>query len=114
METRVLPRDGWILVAIRGRLDMNSAGTLEQELEAVIEGGQRRLAIDMDGLDYLSSAGLRALLVAARKLQAVDGKLVLVGLRGTVKDVLELAGLANVFPVFATEAELLAALPDWR
>jgi anti-anti-sigma factor len=57
---------------------------------------------------------LRALLVAARRLQEVDGTLVLVGLRGPVKDVLELAGLANVFPVFATEAELVASLPDWR
>jgi anti-anti-sigma factor len=114
METRVLPRAGWVLVAVLGRLDMTSAGTLEQELETVIAGGQRRLAIDMSGLDYLSSAGLRALLVAARRLQELQGTLVLVGLHGTVKEVLELAGLANVFPVFATEADLLTALPDWR
>jgi anti-anti-sigma factor len=114
METRVLPRDGWVLVALRGRLDMTSAGTLEEKLESAIAGGQRRLAIDLDGLEYLSSAGLRALLVTARRLQQVDGTLALIGLRGPVKDVLELAGLANVFPAFATEAELLAALPDWR
>jgi anti-anti-sigma factor len=114
METRVLPHAGWVLVAVLGRLDMTSAGTLEEELEKVIAAGERRLAIDMSGLDYLSSAGLRALLVAARRLQELQGTLVLVGLRGTVKEVLELAGLASVFPVFATEAELTAALPDWR
>jgi anti-anti-sigma factor len=113
MEIRVLPRDGWVLVAVLGRLDMTSAGTLEQELGAVIAGGQRRLAIDMSGLDYLSSAGLRALLVAAKRLQELQGKLVLVGLRGTVKEVLEIAGLANVFSVFATEADLESALPEW-
>src|SRR6185503_17263497 len=69
METRVLPRPGWTLVAIAGRLDMISAGPLEQELETLIGAGTRRLAIDMSGLDYLSSAGLRALLVAGRRLQ---------------------------------------------
>ena len=114
MDIRLHPRSGWVLVAVLGRLDMTSAGTLEHELETVIAGGQRRLAIDMSGLDYLSSAGLRALMVTAKRLQELQGKLVLVGLRGTVKEVLEIAGLANVFPVFATEADLEAALPDWN
>jgi anti-anti-sigma factor len=113
MEIRILPRPAWVLVGVSGRLDMTSAGTLEHKLESVIDGGQRRLAIDVSGLDYLSSAGLRALLVAAKRLQEVGGKLALIGLHGTVKDVLELAGLANVFPAFASETELLAALPDW-
>jgi anti-anti-sigma factor len=102
------------MVSVAGRLDMTSAGALEQELEAVIDGGHRRLAIGLGDLEYLSSAGLRALLVAARRLQEVQGKLVLVGLRGTVKEVLELSGLANVIPAYASEAELIGALPDWR
>ncbi|HEX2464996.1 MAG TPA: STAS domain-containing protein [Thermoanaerobaculia bacterium] len=114
METRLLPRSGWTLVAVAGRLDMNSAGPLEQELEGLIGAGATRLAIDMGGLDYLSSAGLRALLVAARRLHEKQGTLVLMGLRGMVKEVLEIAGLTNVFPVYASEAELLAARPDWR
>ena len=114
MEIRILPRSGWVLVAVSGRLDMTSAGTLEHKLETVIASGQHRVAIELGQLDYLSSAGLRALMVAAKRLQEVAGTLVLIGLRGTVKDVLELAGLINVFPVFASEADLLAALPDWR
>jgi anti-anti-sigma factor len=114
MDTRVLSRPGWTLVALAGRLDMTSAGSLEQELETLIAGGAERLAIDLGGLDYLSSAGLRALLVAARRLQEAKGTLALIGLRGTVKEVLEIAGLANVFPSYASESELLAARPDWR
>src|SRR5262245_5148973 len=100
METRVLPRPGWTLVALAGRLDMISAGPLEQGLERLIAAGTRRLAIDMSRLDYLSSAGLRALLVAARRLQDPAGTLALLGLRGMVKEVLEIAGLANVFPCY--------------
>ena len=111
METRVVPRPGFTLVALVGRLDMISAGPLEQELEGLIAGGTRRLAIDMSALDYLSSAGLRSLLIAGKRL---PGALTLIGLRGTVKEVLELAGLASVFPCYASESELLAARADWR
>jgi anti-anti-sigma factor len=113
METRILPRSGWSLVSIAGRLDMVSAGPLEQELEGLIGAGTRRLAIDMSRLDYLSSAGLRALLVAARRLQEGGGILTLIGLRGTVKEVLEIAGLTNAFPCYGDEQELLAARPEW-
>jgi anti-anti-sigma factor len=113
METRILPRSGWTLVSVAGRLDMISAGPLEQELEGLIAAGNRRLVIDMSALDYLSSAGLRALLVAARRLQEPPGTLALIGLRGMVKEVLEIAGLANVFPCYADERELLAARPEW-
>jgi anti-anti-sigma factor len=113
METRIHPRTGWTLVSIAGRLDMTSAGSFEQELEDLIGAGTRRLAIDMSRLDYLSSAGLRALLVAARRLQEVGETLVLIGLRGTVKEVLEIAGLANVIPCHADEQALLGARPEW-
>ncbi len=106
------PAGHWSPLA--GRLDMNSAGPLEQELEGLIGAGTTRLAIDMRGLDYLSSAGLRALLVAARRLQEVQGTLVLMGLRGMVKEVLEIAGLDERVPAYASEADLLAARPDWR
>ena len=113
METAFLPRAGWTLVTLAGRLDMNSAGPLEQQLEGRVAAGDRRLAIDMSRLDYLSSAGLRALLVAAQRLREVQGQLALVGLRGTVREVLEIAGLTNVFPAYASESDLLAARPDW-
>jgi anti-anti-sigma factor len=114
METRIQSRPGWTLVSIAGRLDMTSAGVLEQELEGLIGAGNRRLAVDMTRLDYLSSAGLRALLVAARRLQETAGTLALIGLHGMVKEVLEIAGLANMFPCYADERDLLAARPDWR
>ena len=45
---------------------------------------------------------------------SAQGTLVLVGLRGTVKEVLEIAGLTNVFPVYARESDMIAARPDWR
>jgi anti-anti-sigma factor len=111
MDTRVVPRPGFTLVALAGRLDMIAAGPLEEEIDRLIAGGAGRLAIDVSALDYLSSAGLRSLLIAGKRL---PGAVALIGLRGMVKEVLELSGLANVFPSYASESELLAANADWK
>jgi anti-anti-sigma factor len=111
MQTRVVPRSGFTLIALAGRLDMIAAGPLEQEIEGLIAAGAKRLAIDMSALDYLSSAGLRSLLIAGKRL---PGKVALIGLRGMVKEVLELSGLATVFPSYASESELLADRADWN
>ena len=53
-------------------------------------------------------------MVAGRHLQETNGTLALIGLRGTVKEVMEIAGLSGVFPSYTTESELLAARPDWH
>ena len=113
METRLARRRSSVALAVSGRLDMTSAGELEEELLGLIERGERRIALDFSGLDYLSSAGLRSILVAAKRLRDDGGSLVVVGLTGPVREVFEMAGLAGVLPVYAAERDLHAALPDW-
>ncbi|HVR29543.1 MAG TPA: STAS domain-containing protein [Thermoanaerobaculia bacterium] len=100
-------------VEVSGRLDMSSAHQLEDELEALFAGGDRRIALDATGLDYLSSAGLRSILVAARKLREEGGSLVVIGLTGPVKEVFEMSGLGGVLDTYSTDRDLLAARPDW-
>jgi len=114
MDTRLVRRQGSIVIAVSGRLDMISAGTLEEELEAAIGGGDRRIALDLAGVEYLSSAGLRAILVAAKRLGDAGGTLVVIGLAGPVKEVFEMSGLGGVLPIYAGDAALFAAHPDWR
>jgi anti-anti-sigma factor len=113
METRLDARPGSVALAVSGRLDMTSAGRLEQELELLIGRGERRVALDFSGLEYLSSAGLRSILIAAKRLREVGGSLVVYGLAGPVKEVFEMSGLGGVLPVFAGERDLYAALPEW-
>ena len=58
--------------------------------------------IDGGTLDYISSTGLRVLLVAAKRLKAVEGKIVLSSLKPHILEVFEIAGFKSIFPIYAT------------
>jgi anti-anti-sigma factor len=93
------------LLTLTGRLDGDSAPELEQQCERLITPETRMLIINVGTLDYLSSAGLRTLLGAGKKLQNNDGKLVLVAASGPVRQIVELAGFDRIFPLCTTVEE---------
>jgi len=90
------------IVQMAGRLDSGSSDSLAQRLHQLIDGGERRLVVDGEKLDYISSTGLRVLLVAAKRLKAVDGKIVLSSLKPHILEVFEIAGFKSIFPIYAT------------
>ncbi len=87
------------VVGLEGRLDAMSAPDLEVKATALIESGAERMVIEMGAVDYISSAGLRALLVTAKRMQAAQGKLALAAVLAPVREVLEMAGFSSVIPV---------------
>ena len=93
------------LLTLTGRLDAESAPELEQQCERLITRETRMLIINVGTLDYLSSAGLRTLLGAGKKLQNNAGKLVLVAASGPVRQIVEAAGFDKIFPLCATVEE---------
>jgi anti-anti-sigma factor len=107
MEIERQSRDGIALVAPAGRLDTTTSPALEEELKRVVDGGAREVLVDLGRVDYISSAGLRVLLVLAKRLRDGRGRLVLCGLDGPVRQVFELAGF---LPLFTIEGSREAAL----
>ena len=99
-----------LVIAPSGRLDSVSSGELERVVVARIGAGERRLAIDMAGVEYISSAGLRVLLLAAKRLKPPQGALVLCGIGPSVRTVLDLAGFTSLFAVEPTRPQALARL----
>jgi anti-sigma B factor antagonist len=95
------------LLGIKGRLDASTANKLEEKLLASIDEGERRLALDCSQLDYISSAGLRVLLLAVKRVKGVNGKIVLCALKDQIKEVFDIAGFSSLFPSFATQEEAL-------
>ena len=93
------------VLTLTGRLDAEAVPVLEQQCEQIIASETRMLIVNVGTLDYLSSAGLRALLGAGRKLQTHEGKMVLVAASGPVRRILELAGFDKMFPLCATVEE---------
>jgi anti-anti-sigma factor len=96
-----------MVVALTGRLDASTAARLEEKLLALIDGGDTKLALNLLQLDYISSAGLRVLLMAAKRLKAVNGKIVLLSLKDQIREVFEIAGFSAIFPIFDVEADAL-------
>jgi anti-anti-sigma factor len=82
---------------IVGRLDAYWADTLSRELQEVLRGGADRVRLDMAGVTFLSSAGMRVLLVYFQQLQAMDGSLAIRHPSEPVRQVLELAGFDTLF-----------------
>ncbi|MBU0747484.1 MAG: STAS domain-containing protein [Gammaproteobacteria bacterium] len=91
-----------------GRLDSSSSPELERVVTEQLEAGVQRLVFDLSSLDYISSAGLRVILLAGKKLRASKGKLVLVGLQTMVREVFDMSGFLSLFAITATLDEGVA------
>lgn len=110
MEISEDKKSGVVILSVTGRLDASNAAPLEQRLLALIDAGEQRLIIDGAQLDYISSAGLRALLVAAKRLRSGSGEIALAALQDPVKEVLDIAGFSSIFKLYRTAAEAVAAV----
>ena len=99
-----------VLIKVTGRMDAENAPQFEQACEEWIRRGSRHLVAELDGLDYVSSMGLRSFLSVAQKLTPMPGSLSLVGLKGLPRQVFEMTRLIGLFPVFDTTSEALARL----
>ncbi len=109
MEITESKRNGVTVLAVVGRVDASNAGALEERLLDRITAGEKTLVVDCTGLDYISSAGLRALLVAAKRLMPSGGKVALAALKEHIKEVFDIAGFSSIFSLYRTTDEAVAA-----
>jgi anti-anti-sigma factor len=92
--------EGDILVlTLTGRLGVESSPRVIEAMAAAVDGGHRRMLVDLGGVDYLSSAGVIALEATAGRVHAVGGRLVLCDVREPVRLALQLAGRLEDFAV---------------
>jgi anti-sigma B factor antagonist len=97
------------IVKLTGRLDSSTAQPTEENFVQMLGSGTPRLAIDMSQLEYISSAGLRVLLVVAKKVQQAKGKMVLFGLVPNVREVFSVSGFDKIFAIHPDAAAAVAA-----
>ena len=108
MEFSATKHGPFVVLAATGRMDAITAPRFETECARQMEAGEKRLVVDMAGLEYISSAGLRSILAAAKKLKAQGGDLAFCCLSGIVAEVFAVSGFAKLLPVLATREEALA------
>jgi anti-anti-sigma factor len=101
------------VIAPKGRLDHDNCEAfragLAPHLEACARNGQP-LVLDLSGLEYVSSAGLRCLMLAAKEARAGQGRVVVAAMQSVVAEIFKISRFNLVFEVFPTLREALASL----
>ncbi len=96
------------VVTLVGRLDAGAVAATEKHIQGVLAKGPRLVVLDLAGLSFISSAGLRVLLTTAKLLKAKGGKLALCAVQRYVKEVFDLSGFSTIFPLCATRQDALS------
>lgn len=90
------------MVALGGRVDSSTAPQLAEALEGITGNGRYKIVLDMSNLEYMSSAGFRALLSSQRLCKRYNrGEIVLVSVPQRIQEALELAGFTELFKTYA-------------
>ena len=110
MDLQTKVENNAIIVAISGRLDAVTAPEYEKKIREMIDSGNSDFVVDFEKLDYISSAGLRALLLMAKLLKVKDGNVCFANVNGNVRSVFEMSGFTALFNIENSVAEALAAL----
>lgn len=109
MDVHISNIDDVTVIAIEGELDGKTAPVAQGEVLPLAQPGCK-LLIDMSKVPYMSSAGLRMMLLIYRQVTANEGQCVLVGLSEEIEDTMEVTGFLDYFETRATHEEGLAVL----
>ncbi|MDH3329708.1 MAG: STAS domain-containing protein [Desulfobulbaceae bacterium] len=105
MEIITNRESGILILKLKGRLDTNASMDFEQQVEASINASSKNMIIDFSDLEYICSSGLRVILQAAKKLQSLQGELVLCSMEDYIKEVFEISGFDSFLKIFASKDE---------
>lgn len=101
--------DTTFVVIPAGRLDSNNASVFEKTLADFVRNGETRVVIDLSQIEYISSAGLRVVLMLVKQLKSANGSLVLCGMKPSIREVFDISGFSKILQIRGTRAEALAA-----
>lgn len=90
------------VIRVTGRVDAATAPTFEAKLREYVESDQSFLVLELDATDYMSSAAVRALIGAQKALKGKGGRVVLAQPSDRVKEIVQIAGMEALFPIFPT------------
>jgi anti-anti-sigma factor len=102
--------NGILTLTMSGRLDGDTTDQFSDVLNRCIDQGSHKIILDLAGVDYVSSVGLRALIAGAKRVSPLGGKLVICAPHARVVKLLELAGFTSILAIAGTRDEALERL----
>jgi anti-sigma B factor antagonist len=97
------------VIAVSGRVDSATAPDLENSLKTLVESDKTQIVLDLKNVEYMSSAGLRAMVSTLKAVKRVNGDLRLASPSPRVEEVLRLAGLTSIFSIHPSREEAVAS-----
>ena len=98
MEIKKEQNGDELIIYLDGRLDTTTSPKLEQELKDSLDDNTKKLVIDLEKLEYMSSAGLRVLLQAQKQMNK-QGEMIVRSVNETIKDIFEVTGFSDILTV---------------
>ena len=100
------------LIKLIGRLDLIGKGEIETKFAGDCSGEKARVVVDLSGVDFLASIGIRLLVLTAKSIASRGGKMALLNPTPEVQSVLEITGIPDIIPIYShlesAEAVLMA------
>ena len=112
MDVTTKRQDGVLSAQVGGRIDGTNASEFEEAIRTAIEESDRAVIVDFEKLVYISSAGLRAILLTAKSLDNRNAKFALCSLSDQIREVFETSGFDKIIAIHSSKAEALASLHD--
>ena len=107
MEVIAKVQDGICILTLNGRLDASSSSEFREKILQLIEDGTKKVILDCENLDYISSAGLRVVLEATKEIKRNEGKIMLCALQDYIKEVFEVAKFDAFLPIGGSVEEAI-------
>lgn len=97
------------VMKVQGRVDSDSAPELDEALGKLLQEGRNRIVLDLKGVDYISSAGLRAIVKAYQAATKSGGDLRLASVSNPVEVILRTVGMMQMLKMYPTDQEAVAS-----
>jgi anti-anti-sigma factor len=96
-----------LIVSVEGRIDTISAPEFQDRMEVLLDQNEKGIIMDFERLEYVSSAGLRSILIVAKKVKSSGGRFSCCSLQDMVRKVFDISGFTAMLPVYGSREEAL-------
>lgn len=110
MEITEKEVNGIQILSLSGSLDASTSSALEQRFNSLVSATNHNFILEMKDMEYVSSGGLRVILVITKKLKALGGAVVLAGLNSSIEELINMTGFSSLVKMAEGEEQALAQL----
>jgi len=102
--------EGVLIISVAGRIDGLNAQEFHENLDKEIDGSDNPVVLDLEKLSYISSAGLRSILLIAKTLQGKNTRFMLCSLPAPIREIFEIAGFDKIIDVLESRSDAIATI----